>query len=92
MSFSGTRGEGFGKLHIKVLLTQGYSGENALQFGWLCASADQWIENIYKHDKDDSLLKKRTSTILGTRTRERKEKKCKFFCENLFNFLKGFQC
>ena len=27
------------------------------------------------------------------RERERKTKQeCKFFCENLFNFLKGFQC
>ena len=30
VSFSDTRGEGFGKLHIKVLLTQGYSFETFL--------------------------------------------------------------
>ena len=44
---SGIRGEGFGKLHIKVLLTQGYPGEK-MRFSMLvfsvnmfCASANQ---------------------------------------------------
>ena len=78
MSFSGTRGEGFGKLHIKVLLTQGYSGAKCAlvclvpQYV-LCIGGgespppmhktyfrDQWIKNICKHDKDDSLFKKRS--------------------------------
>ena len=55
------REEEFGKLHIKVLLTQGVPrGENALQYAlslnMLCASANQLIK-IYEHDKDDLLLK-----------------------------------
>ena len=49
---SGIRGEGFGKLHIKVLLTQGYPGEkmrfNMLGFSvnMLCASVNQLIQNL----------------------------------------------
>jgi len=37
---SGIRGEGFGKLHIKVLLTQGYPGEK-------CASVCLVSQSIY---------------------------------------------
>ena len=40
VSFSGTRGEGFGKLHIKVLLTQRYSGGK-------CASVYAWSLNMF---------------------------------------------
>ena len=50
---SGIRGEGFGKLHIEVLLTQGYPGEK-MRFSMLgfssvnmfCASANQLIKNL----------------------------------------------
>lgn len=37
---SGIRGEGFGKLHIEVLLTQGYPGEK-------CASVCLVSQSIY---------------------------------------------
>ena len=49
---SGIRGEGFGKLHIKVLLTEGYPGEK-MRFSMLgfsvnmfCASANQLITHL----------------------------------------------
>ena len=49
---SGIRGEGFEKLHIKVLLTQGYPGEKmrfsklAFSVNVFCASANQLIKNL----------------------------------------------
>jgi len=49
---SGIRGEGFGKLYIKVLLIKGYPGEKMRfsMFGFslnvFCASANQFIEYI----------------------------------------------
>ena len=39
---SGIRGEGFGKLHIKVLLTQGYPGEK-MRFSMLVFSVNRGI-------------------------------------------------
>ena len=67
-----------------------------LQYAWslnmFCASADQLIKNIYKHDKDDSLLKN-VLELYSAQGREQKTKQnCKFFFENLFNLFKGFQC
>ena len=93
MSFSGTRGEGFGKLNVKVLLTRGYSGGKCaavclvLQYV-LCISGPV----VYKHDKDGSLLKN-VLELYSARGREQKTKQnCKFLFENLFNLFKGFQC
>ena len=50
---SGIRGEGFGKLQIKVLLTQGYPGEKmrfsmlGFSVNMLCASVNQLIQNLW---------------------------------------------
>ena len=58
---SGTRGEEFGKLHIKVLLTQGYPGEKCasvcLVSQYVFVHQRTSLLRIYEHDKDDSLLK-----------------------------------
>ena len=39
---SGFRGEGFGKFHIKVLLTQGYPGEK-MRFNMLGFSVNMFV-------------------------------------------------
>ena len=44
---SGIRGEGFGKLHIKVLLTQGYPGEK-MRFSMLGFSVNCYVLCISK--------------------------------------------
>ena len=57
-----------------------------------CASADQLIKNVYKYDKDGSLLKN-VLELYSAGGREQKTKQnYKFFIENLFNLFKGFQC
>ena len=43
----GIRGEGFGKLHIKVLLTQGYPGEK-MRFSMLGFSVNCYVLSINK--------------------------------------------
>ena len=74
---SGIRGEGFGKLHIKVLLTQGYPGEK-IRFSMLVFSVNMFVHQrtsrlkLYEHDKDDSLLKTLTNY---TRRKDESQKK-----------------
>ena len=59
---SGTKGAGFGKLHIKVLLTQGYNPGEKICLGMLGLSIcfmhqrTSWLK-ICEHDEDDLLLK-----------------------------------
>ena len=45
MSFNGTRVEGFGKLHIKVLLSQGYLGG---KYAAVCLLLEVLMTNLSK--------------------------------------------